>query len=337
MKQPVQRSVSSFVLAHLSDPHLTGLDSIRWPQLLNKRMSGYLSWQRRRRHIHTPDRLALLVRDLQQQAPDHIAVTGDLTQLGTPAECATALQWLQALGSPERVSVVPGNHDTYVQAPWSATVGLWRDYMEGVDRDGFPFLRQRGPVTLIGARSAHPVPLAFATGGLGAAQRSRLDQVLADSDGSFRVLLIHHPPQAGAVSWRKRLVDAPQVRQVLAERGVELVLHGHGHRRLEDWLAVPGGRAPVIGVPSASAIHHDDMAVAAYNLFRIEQQQTGWSATLQRRLIGADGSVRAEPAIALCGPAVDAAQQDERAQQDEGRRQHAGQRRAELEQHGGGT
>ena len=151
MKQPVQRSVSSFVLAHLSDPHLTGLDSIRWPQLLNKRMSGYLSWQRRRRHIHTPDRLALLVRDLQQQAPDHIAVTGDLTQLGTPAECTTALQWLQALGSPERVSVVPGNHDTYVQAPWSATVGLWRDYMEGVDRDGFPFL-------LVGPESISALP-----------------------------------------------------------------------------------------------------------------------------------------------------------------------------------
>ncbi|MBP6097171.1 MAG: metallophosphoesterase [Methyloversatilis sp.] len=314
MTQPVQRSASSFVLAHLSDPHLTVLDSIRWQQLLNKRMSGYLSWQRRRRHIHTPDRLAWLVHDLQQQAPDHVAITGDLTQLGTPAECATALQWLQALGCPERVSVVPGNHDTYVQAPWSETVGLWRDYMAGADREGFPFLRQRGPLALIGARSAHPVPLAFATGSLGAAQRLRLDELLATSEGSFRVLLIHHPPQAGAVSWRKRLVDAPQVRQVLAERGVELVLHGHGHRRLEDWLEVPGGRAPVIGVPSASAVQRDDMAVAAYNLFRIERQPAGWSATLQRRLIRADGSVSVEPALALSGSAVDAAQQDQRTQ-----------------------
>ena len=84
MKQPEQRTASAFVLAHLSDPHLAGLDTIRWQQLLNKRLTGYLSWQRRRRHLHLPEQLALLVQDLHSQAPDHIAVTGDLTQIDLP-------------------------------------------------------------------------------------------------------------------------------------------------------------------------------------------------------------------------------------------------------------
>lgn len=310
MKQPEQRTASAFVLAHLSDPHLAGLDTIRWQQLLNKRLTGYLSWQRRRRHLHLPERLALLVQDLHSQAPDHIAVTGDLTQLGTPDECRQALAWLRALGSPEQVSVVPGNHDTYRAEHWSGTIGLWRDYMEGVDDEGgFPYLRRRGPLALIGTSTAVPTAPALATGRLGAAQQTRLERLLAASSDAFRVLLIHHPPQPGAASWRKCLTDAPELRQLLARRGVELVLHGHVHRRREDWLPVPGGRAPVIGVPSASAARGDETTVAAYNLYRIERLAAGWSATLHRRLIQSDGSVVADAPVALTGPEVGTAQQ----------------------------
>ncbi len=312
MKQPEQRSASVFVLAHLSDPHLTGLNAIRWRQLLNKRLGGYLSWQRRRRHIHLPERLERLVCDLHQQAPDHIAVTGDLTQLGTPAECRQALAWLRALGEPGQVSVVPGNHDAYVRADWSGTVGLWSGYMEDARDGGFPYVRHRGPLALIGASSARPTPLALATGRLGAVQRDRVERLLAENEGCFRVLLIHHPPQPGAARWRKRLTDAPQLCRALARSGVELVLHGHVHQREESWLPVPGGRAPVIGVSSASAIHEEETAVAAYNLFRIGRLATGWSVTLHRRRIQADGSVHADEPVTLCGPAVDPAQQQKR-------------------------
>ncbi len=310
MKQPEQRTPSAFVLAHLSDPHLTGLDTIRWRQLLNKRLSGYLSWQKRRRHLHLPEHLALLVQDVQRQAPDHIAVTGDLTQLGTSDECRQALAWLRALGSPEQVSVVPGNHDTYRAEHWSGTIGLWRDYMEGVDDvGGFPYLRRRGPLALIGSSTAVPTAITFATGRLGESQQARIERLLAVSRDSFRVLLIHHPPQPGAASWRKCLTDAPQLRQVLARQGVELVLHGHVHRRREDWLPVPGGHVPVIGVPSASAARGDETSVAAYNLYRIERLAAGWSVTLHRRLIRSDGSVTADAPIVLTGPEIGAAQQ----------------------------
>lgn len=338
MPQFISPPEHAFVLAHLSDPHLTGLDDVNWSQLLNKRLSGYLSWQRRRRHIHQPERLAMLVRDLHRQAPDHIAVTGDLTQLGTPGECREALQWLQALGSPDRVTVVPGNHDAYARSSWRDTLGLWSDYMSGGimsgntskgktikdeagessrvggkaqpantqtddmrNRSGFPAVRQSGPLNLIGVNSALPTGPGFATGRLGHEQLTRLENLLRDGadGGGFRALLIHHPPQAGAVSWRKRLTDAPRLRQLLARYGVDLVLHGHAHRQREDWLAVPGGQVPVLGVASASAAYPDAMAMAAYNLLVIERQAVGWSVTLRRRCIHADGSATMSAPIVL--------------------------------------
>src|SRR4029450_13323153 len=102
-----------FTLAHLSDPHLTSLRGVRLRDLGNKRILGYLSWWRRRRRVHRIETLDAVVADMRDSAPDHIAVTGDLTHVGLPDECADALRWLQSLGNSDRVSLVPGNHDRY--------------------------------------------------------------------------------------------------------------------------------------------------------------------------------------------------------------------------------
>ena len=79
---------NAFTLAHLSDPHLTSLAAVRLRQIANKRILGYLSWRQRRRFVHRTDVLDAVVDDLKRQQPDHIAVTGDLTHIGLPAETA---------------------------------------------------------------------------------------------------------------------------------------------------------------------------------------------------------------------------------------------------------
>ena len=50
-----------FTLTHLSDPHLAPLPKPHWSELLSKRVTGYINWQRRRRFIHDADVLALAV------------------------------------------------------------------------------------------------------------------------------------------------------------------------------------------------------------------------------------------------------------------------------------
>ena len=71
----------AFTLAHLSDPHLPPLPAARLRDLASKRALGYLNWTRNRHKYHRREVLDALVADMRAQAPDHIAVTGDLVNL----------------------------------------------------------------------------------------------------------------------------------------------------------------------------------------------------------------------------------------------------------------
>ncbi len=262
----------AFCFAHLSDPHLTSLRGVRCPDLLNKRLLGYLSWRWRRRREHRGEVLEALLADLDRHRPRLRLVTGDLTHVGLPREFMEAAAWLRRLGAPDEVLVIPGNHDSYVRAPWDRTYAHWRPYLDEVaDGNGFPLLRRQDGVAFIGASSACPTPPFFATGRLGRAQLARLEGLLAETGraGLVRVLLIHHPPLPGAIAWRKRLVDARALTALLRRTGVELILHGHTHRATCGELVTAAGPAPVLGVPSASALGHKPGRRARYHLCRI--------------------------------------------------------------------
>src|ERR1700728_216375 len=87
--------IAAFTLAHLSDRHLPPLPAARLGDLAGKRALGYLNWKRNRRKFHRRDVLDALVSDIRAQAPDHIAVTGDLVNLALEAEFAPARVWLE--------------------------------------------------------------------------------------------------------------------------------------------------------------------------------------------------------------------------------------------------
>jgi 3',5'-cyclic AMP phosphodiesterase CpdA len=105
--------------AHLSDPHLTSPAGVAPRDLLGKRALGYLPWRLRRRAHHREAVLTALLRDLTERDVDHVVVTGDLTNLGFPAELAEARRWLTRVGPPARLTVVPGNHDAYAASSTS--------------------------------------------------------------------------------------------------------------------------------------------------------------------------------------------------------------------------
>ena len=108
--------MAAFTLAHLSDPHLPPLPAARLRDLAGKRALGYLNWTRNRHKYHRRDVLDALVSDMQEQRPDHIAITGDLVNLALEAEFSPAQAWLESVGPPDQVTVIPGNHDAYVRA-----------------------------------------------------------------------------------------------------------------------------------------------------------------------------------------------------------------------------
>ncbi|EGP08685.1 hypothetical protein CSIRO_1703 [Bradyrhizobiaceae bacterium SG-6C] len=292
--------MTPFLLAHLSDPHLGPMPQARLRDLASKRAIGYLNWHRKRHMIHRRDVLGELVADMQTQKPDHIAVTGDLVNIALPLEFIEARNWLESVGPPEDVSLVPGNHDAYVRGIREHFPHAWADYFRG---DGakpgtdaaFPYLRKRGPLALIGVSSAVPTAPFMATGRLGQEQRGALDKILQQlsSEDSFRVLMIHHPPVTSPGRWAARLRDSDELLGLIAQYGVDLVLHGHDHRHATVWLDGPNGRIPTVGVPSASAMAHGHNHPAAYNLFSIERNGGVWRC--QHRVRGfADGMTPGE-------------------------------------------
>ena len=292
-KQFAGSETDGYLFAHISDPHLSTLDGVRRRDLLNKRLLGYLSWRSHRREEHRVEVLSALMRDLEGFGPQHTVITGDLTHLGLPGEFLEVARWLSSLGSPEQVTVIPGNHETYVRTPWEETFASWLPYLSsdipadtGNQRDGlFPSLRIREQVAFIGLSSARPSAPFLAVGSLGRPQLQVLIRVLKETRQRrlFRVLLIHHPPLAETLGWRKRLTDSKALRSILEREGVELVLHGHAHRATRGWIETSSGRAPVIGVPSASAIGLKPGRRAGYNLCRVTRAESGWDLRIERR------------------------------------------------------
>jgi 3',5'-cyclic AMP phosphodiesterase CpdA len=285
--------MAAFSLAHLSDPHLPPMPVASLRELAGKRVLGYVNWKRNRHAVHRAEVLDALVSDMQAQQPGHIAVTGDLVNLSLEAEFAPARAWLESVGPPDEVSVVPGNHDAYVRATAHHFGETFADFMRDDEASGdrltLPFLRRRGPLALIGVSSAVPTAPLMATGRLGPMQLQSLEHILRElsAEPVFRVLLIHHPLRSK--SKYKRLTDSGQLLPLLHRYGVDLVLHGHDHLHSTMWFDGPRGRIPAIGVPSASSLAHGHYPGAAYNLFSIERDGDAWRC--EHRVRGIDNAL----------------------------------------------
>jgi 3',5'-cyclic AMP phosphodiesterase CpdA len=296
----------TLTLAHLSDVHLSPVRGFGLRHLNVKRGLGYLNWQRKRRHVHLAASLDLVVEDMKAQRPDHIAVTGDLINLGLPVEYEAARAWLNNVGTPQVVTVVPGNHDIYTHLHDHPGVELWSEFMQSdawgaklmsdcatpQTDEGFPFVRRVGRIALIGLNSAVKTPPFVAAGRLGEPQMAALGRLLERThrEGLVRVALIHHPPLPGLAPPRRALRDAAELERVLVAHGAELVLHGHNHRDNHVDLAWAKGRIPVIGVASGSGARaHKDEPLGRYNLLHITPTEAGAQIECITRGLDASG------------------------------------------------
>lgn len=271
--------IETFTLAHFSDVHLSPVVGFH-PQFWNaKRALGYLNWQRGRKAVHQRAIADRLIADAMALRVDHVAITGDLINLGLPAEYAAALDWLRSVGPPERVTIVPGNHDIFTELKGHAGVARWAAYMGSEEETlAFPFVRRFGPIALVGLNSAIETPPFIAAGRLGAHQIEVAGELLSKlaSEGVVRVVLIHHPPLPGLAHQRRGLADAAQFARTLERCGAELVLHGHNHRDMLTWHPAEFAPVPVVGVATASAgRQHGPEPLARYNIFTFFQGNDG--------------------------------------------------------------
>ncbi len=288
----------SFKLAHISDLHLASLQGIHARQLLNKRILGYAKWHISRKAKTDTTIARILIDNLHEIKPDHTVITGDLTHLGLPDEFTGARKWLEKMGPPENISLVPGNHDTYVREAWDTTFLKWMKYLKpqfsfrgsciprSLD-DIFPTLEIIGPIALIGISTAVPCGPHLATGMISRDQLEKLQNILQQLGGRdlFRTLFLHHPPVAGVVKKRKALVNHAALERIIKTYGCELVLHGHSHKTTCSELKTSRGKAIVTGAPSITSAVRSNGKESAWFLYHITQERAKTFSLITERYV----------------------------------------------------
>jgi 3',5'-cyclic AMP phosphodiesterase CpdA len=278
-------------LAHCSDLHLLSHDGARWLALANKRWIGAANLlTNRSRHYHVAA-FEQMIADIDACGVDHVLCTGDITNLALEQEFQFARGLFDRFaGGPERVTVIPGNHDAYVAEglahfatffeAFSRSDAGWdwpEDARLGQDDDlRWPLVRIRGDLALIGVTTSRATPWFTAYGYVGEGQLARLRAALVDPRlvGKRRLVAIHHPPAGKRARSKIRgLRDHEAFARVIADAGADLVVHGHEHRDMREELAGPAGAVvPVIGIASGTYEHGDPHRVARYQIYEISER-----------------------------------------------------------------
>ena len=243
-----------FAVIHISDLHFHRFprNPLQW---FSKRGLGALNLIRRGR-LHPPDRARRLVEKLDGMDWDHLVVTGDLTQLALEEEFALAREVLAPLlnRGPERVTVLPGNHDRYGRE--HAGRDFFRRYFGEYFGNGEIATRTLTETWhLVGWDSALPTPPFVAAGRVREETLAATEQWMGTLPPDAKVILANHYPLYFQEPYGYRRLHSlrgmEEVRRWVGAHPVALYLHGHLHH---NWvLKVEGGGRAVIHVNSASS------------------------------------------------------------------------------------
>ena len=282
-----------FRLAHVTDPHFRGFDGLTLGAFAGKRAIGLLNLAVNRRRHHKTELLAALGDDLRAEAPDHMALTGDLSNISLDGEWRAALRWLEQQGAaPATVTVIPGNHDAYVAEVVRAGAfeKLFGQFQTG-DVDGvasgaggngagdgdtrqrYPFVRLRGPLALIGVNSCVATGDLGAWGEVGAEQLARLEALLGHAEVArrIRVVLIHHPPVMHKGGEARNLKDRARWRRCSRAPAPTSCCTATTTATSARILPGAGGRRiPIIGAGSASYAGGPEKR-ARYNIYELDE------------------------------------------------------------------
>lgn len=235
-------------LIHLSDLHVHRLafHPRHWGA---KRALGSLNLIVQRRYQYPRERLRHLIARVDRMEWDYLVITGDIGQLGLAAEFEEARRELAPLlaRGPERVAILPGNHDHYVREggdranrAGTAFYGVFGEFCPRAD--GFAARALGGPWWLATWDSTLATPVGSAQGQVRTETMAATERWLAGLPEGARVILANHYPVVFPNSFwpgvyhQLRNLDA--VRAWMQRQPIEVLLHGHIH---QPWVIAPAG------------------------------------------------------------------------------------------------
>tara|TARA_R110002124_G_scaffold26647_5_gene95836 strand:+ start:1705 stop:2514 length:810 start_codon:yes stop_codon:yes gene_type:complete len=171
-----------------------------------------------------PDALLRLAR---QQAPDHVLLSGDITQRARPGQFAAAKAFTDQLPAP--VLTVPGNHDIPLILNVVARLFYpYRNYQAAFGKELEPVLDTEH-LLVISVNSTKPSR--HKNGKVSAEQIARVAKRLRQANpGQLRVVMQHHPVSAIEASDQANLlIGRAQAVPEWIDAGMDLLLAGHIH------------------------------------------------------------------------------------------------------------
>ncbi len=240
-------------IAHLSDLHLVERHHSSRGAAERARLH-FLSFGRPVDFDARVERATQALRTALAARPDHLCITGDLTEDGTDAQFEVLAEVLEACGlSPERTTLVPGNHDAYhdLHAFERALAGPLAAYRP-TSTPGAVTVYDDAAIAAVS--TLIPQSFARSAGAVDAAQLAHLEELATDRGLETRALVVaqHHPPMRHLVpgmQWIDGLASPAAMRDFVARHDHVHVLHGHTHVPADRVLR-EGGEAQAFCVPA---------------------------------------------------------------------------------------
>ena len=215
-----------------------------------------------------------LLTSLNENRPDLVAISGDLTQRARHAEFAESRRFLDRISQPKLV--VPGNHDVPLYNVFSRFLTPFTRYDHYVLPVARPasFFRD-DEIAVLGLNSARR--FTRKNGRVSIEQIAQIGRMFREiPQNIFKALVTHHPlgmPYGEApleLAGRSRLAL-----QAIANAGIHLLLSGHHHRASSGSIADIGGKGSVLVLHAGTAISTRVRSGEGntYNLIHIDKER----------------------------------------------------------------
>ena len=190
-----------------------------------------------------------LVKLAEQQRPDLVVLSGDITQRARPAQFSAARAFVDRLGAP--VLAIPGNHDIPLFDLWARLSAPYARYAAAFGAELEPAHRSTG-LLVVGVNTTRA--WRHKHGEVSGPQIQRVARELAGASAAqLRVVVVHQPVAVvRAEDAVHRLRGHTEALQRWASAGADLVLGGHIH--LPYVAPLQGLARPLWAVQAGTAV-----------------------------------------------------------------------------------
>jgi 3',5'-cyclic AMP phosphodiesterase CpdA len=122
------------IISHTSDIHLPLTFKPTISSLFNKRVIGYINHNSNRRNVHKLENIELILHDIKlKNKTGHTILSGDIVNLSLEEEFINANEFLGKYFTKYNLSIIPGNHDAYVDIEYKNSLYHLANYLNECD------------------------------------------------------------------------------------------------------------------------------------------------------------------------------------------------------------